>query len=284
MIPRLLLIACLACALFKSENSFGAEANPLLSGVISVLPDIPLVVNGDLLKKGADGKIVTTYRVEMVLDWKADVPTARYTIRDAFGSSLEHLAITWVVAGEPEYRYFTGHPLSAAPLPPLNQAILDTDITWLDLSLSFLWWQGGDVQGTETVRGRLCNVVDVPAPENQVADFDGVRLWIESKIGIVLRAEGYGENGELIRRMDVKSFKKIRKHWVIKDIEFQTFPEKTKTSLLVRDVLERERFDLPERDSRPDYTAPNDETDAAEEEVMETAPEPLFIDTPEQTE
>jgi len=284
MILRFLFIVCLACSLIHSENCYGAEANPLLAGVISVLPDIPLVVNGDLLKKGADGKIVTTYRVEMVLDWKADIPTARYTIRDAFGSSLEHLAITWAVAGEPEYRYFTGHPLSAATLPPLNQAILDTDITWLDLSLSFLWWPGGDVQGTETVRGRLCQVVDVPAPDHQVADFDGVRLWIESKIGIVLRAEGYDENGELIRRMDVKSFKKIRKHWVIKDIEFQSFPGKTKTALLVRDVLERERFDLPERDSRPDYTAPNDETDAGEEEIMEPAPEPELIEIPAQAE
>jgi len=284
MILRIIIAACLVYSMVKPAASYGAEANPLLAGVISVLPDIPLVVNGDLLKKGADGKVVTTYRVEMVLDWKADIPTARYTIRDAFGTSLEHLAITWAVEGEPEYRYFTGSPLSAAILPPLNQAILDTDITWLDLSLSFLWWQGGEVQGSEKVRGRLCNIVDVPAPENQVADFDGVRLWIESKIGIVLRAEGYRDDGELIRRMDVKSFKKIGKHWVIKDIEFQSFPGKTKTSLLVRDVIERERFDLPERDSRPDFTSNNDEAGAVVEEFIETAPEPVLIDIPAENE
>lgn len=279
MMTRIFPILCCTALFMLPVRLHGADANPLLAGVIAVLPDIPLVVNGDLLKRDAKGKVETTYRVEMVLDWKAEVPTARYTIRDAFGTSLEHLAITWAVAGEPEYRYFTGQPLGAAPLPPLNQTILDTDITWLDLSLSFLWWQGGEMQGTESVRGRECRVIDVPAPENQTADFDGVRLWVESKIGIVLRAEGYGIDGELIRRMDVKSFKKIRKHWVIKDIEFQSFPKKTKTSLLVRDVIERERFDLPERDSRPDYTTPPDDHDEIEEDVIGSAPEAELITT-----
>jgi len=229
-----------------------SEPNPLLAGVIRVLPDVPLIVKGDVQKRNARGKIEATYRVEMVLDWKADVPTARYTIRDAFGASLQHLAITWVNAGEPEYQYFEGQPLRAAPLPPLNETIQDTDITWLDLSLSFLWWPGGESRGRESVRGRTCDVIDVPAPPEQVSEFDGVRLWVETKIGIVMRADGFDQQSELKRRMEVKSFKKIRDRWVIKDIDFQSFPAKTKTTLLVRDVTERERFELPDRDAGPD--------------------------------
>jgi Outer membrane lipoprotein-sorting protein len=228
--------------------AFSAEMNPVLQGVVNVLPDVPMVVRGDLIKRDARGKIAETYRVEMVLDWKADLPTARYTIRDAFGSSLQHLAITWPVAGEPEYQYFEGQPLKAAALPPLNQPILDTDLTWLDLSLSFLWWPGGESKGQEKVRGRTCDVIDVPAPTNQVQQFDGVRLWVEPKIGIVMRADGFNEKAELKRRMEVKSFKKIRNRWIIKDVEFLSFPEKTKTTLLVRDAEVRERFELPDRD------------------------------------
>jgi hypothetical protein len=108
--------------------------------------------------------------------------------------------------------------------------------------LSFLWWPGGEARGVADVRGRECNIVDVPAPEDYTADFDGVRLWLDSKIGIVMRAEGYDAEGTLIRRMDVKSFKKINNRWVIKDIDFQSFPQKTKTTLLVRNVIERDRF------------------------------------------
>ena len=184
----------------------------------------------------------------MVLDWKADVPTARYTIRDAFGASLQHLAITWNTPTQPEYRFLEGSPLRAAPMPVLSDSILDTDLTWIDLSLSFLWWEGGVERGEEPVRGRDCRVIDVPAPDDAGAHIDGVRLWIDSKAGIVLRAEGFDSAGELARRMDVKSFKKINGRWVIKDIDFQRFPEKTKTTLLVNAVEERDRFIAPERD------------------------------------
>lgn len=236
--------------LLSASSSFSAALNPELQGVVAVLPDVPMVVRGDLIKRNARGKVEQSYHVEMVLDWKADIPTARYTIRDAFGASLQHLAISWPLAGGAEYQYFEGQPLQAAPLPPLNQPIQNTDLTWLDLSLSFLWWPGGETKGTEEVRGRECHVIDVPAPENQVQQFDGVRLWVETKIGIVMRADGFDDRANLKRRMEVKSFKKIRKRWVIKDIDFQTFPEKTKTTLLVRDVEERERFELPDRDQR----------------------------------
>lgn len=232
-------------------------ASPL-DRVVEVLPDIPLVVQGDLQRRDSNSKVVLTRRVEMVLDWKADIPTARYTIRDAFGDSLQHLAITWNNRTDPEYQYFEGNPLHAAAMPPLNSTIQDTDITWLDLSLSFLWWEGGELRGQESVRGRKCDVIDVAAPAGKVSGLDGVRLWIETNIGIVLRAEGYDTDGQLIRRMDVKSFKKIRGRWVIKDIEFESFPQHTKTSLRVRDVTERERFELPDRDTRPDGSAAGD--------------------------
>lgn len=247
------------CLLFAGmpARSF---SNALLEPVIASLPDIPLVVSGDLQKRDARGRIETTYRVEMVLDWKANVPTARYTIRDHFGASLQHLAITWSNPVRPEYRFLEGSPLRAAPLPPLGDAILDTDLSWIDLSLSFLWWDGGVEQGEEPVRGRDCRVIDLPAPDSVGNKMDGIRLWVDRKAGMVLRAEGYDASGELMRRMDVKSFKKINDRWVIKDIDFQRFPEKSKTTLLVRDVKERDRFYTPERDAGGDVEEQLDAT------------------------
>lgn len=245
---RAMKVFC-AIALVVSLLPFSGKAGSLLEPVIASLPDIPLVVRGELQKRDGDGDIEKRYAVEMVLDWKAETPTARYTVRDAFGAPLQHLAITWQTPEKPEYRYLEGSPLRAAPLPPLSQNILDTDLTWIDLSLSFLWWEGGVEKGEEPVRGRDCRIIDLPAPEGQVADFDGVRLWVDSKAGMVLRAEGYDASGVLIRRMDVKSFKKINKRWVIKDIDFERFPSRSKTTLLVRDVEERDRFVVPEPES-----------------------------------
>jgi len=252
-----------------------AGASALLEPVIASLPDIPLVVQGEIQKRSEDGDIQKKYSVEMVLDWKADIPTARYTIRDAFGGPLQHFAITWTTPEEPEYRYLEGSPLRAAPLPPLNGMIQDTDISWIDLSLSFLWWTGGVERGEDEVRGRACRIIDLAAPPARVEAFDGVRLWVDKKAGMVLRAEGYDDKGMLIRRMDVKSFKKINGRWVIKDIDFESLPARTKSTLLVRQVEERDRFVAPDPNSGTDEEAQQDELKLVpvDEEPVEWPPE-----------
>jgi hypothetical protein len=98
--------------------------------------------------------------------------------------------------------------------------------------------------GEEDVRGRSCYVLDVPAPEGAFAGCSGVRLWIEPRIPIMLRAEAYDQQDALIRRMEVKSFKKINDRWVIKDIELTSLPSRHKTYLRVRDVQDRSRKDF----------------------------------------
>jgi hypothetical protein len=253
MTRRLRLLIPLLAALGLAAVAPPARAatpNPLLDSVIASLPDAPLFVYGDLQRRNAHGDITGTYHVEMVLDWKADAPAARYTIRDGFGASLQHLAITWDADGRPAYQYLTGNPLRSAPLPPLSDTIQDTDITWLDLSLSFLWWPGGDLRGVEKVRGRRCRILDLPAPPGLVEDLAGVRLWIEEKAGLVLRAEGFDANQERTRRMDVRSVKKIDGQYMLNEVVFTRYPEKTQTVLLVRDLEARDRFTLPDPATR----------------------------------
>ena len=44
-----------------------------------------------------------------------------------------------------------------------------TDISWMDLSLSFLWWPDAVLSGREDVKGRDCLVVDTFEPQG-IAD------------------------------------------------------------------------------------------------------------------
>lgn len=216
------------------------EARALLNDVILALPDIPLRITGDLTARARGGHPDVRKGVEMLLDWQADPPTARYTLRDAFGGPLSHLAITWARPGAPEYRFFEGYPLRAAPLPDLVAPIPGTDISWMDLSLSFLWWPNAKTVGREDVRGQSCWVVDIPAP-NAFAGCAGVRLWISPRINIMLKAEAYDGANKPMRRFDVKSFKRINNRWVIKDIELTSLPARTRTTLRVRNVEDRTR-------------------------------------------
>jgi hypothetical protein len=194
-----------------------------------------------LQSRAAEGDLEKKVNVDMTIDWQAAPPTARYSTRDAFGKSLEHLAITWPAGQPPEYRFFRGDPLASAPLPPLTDPIEGTDIAWMDLTLSFLWWPGGRTIGAESVRGRDCWMIDLPAPTNHFAASGGVRLWLDAKVGAVLRAHVRDAAGQTVRRMDVKGFKKINDRWFVQVIEVQTLATRHTTTLRVRDVEDRAR-------------------------------------------
>lgn len=255
-------------------------AQELLDGCIGTLPDIPLVITGQLQSKSKDGDIEAKINVEMLLDWQAEPPTARYTLRDNFGHALEHLSVTWPAqsasrngAGElpdetPEYRYFQGDPLVAAPLPVLSDPVRGTDISWMDLSLSFLWWPGGKTVGAEELRSRTCYVLEIPAPPGSFGGCSKVRMWIDPQIHIMLRADAYDGDGTFVRRMDVKGFKKINGRWVIQHVEVESYPSRHRTVLRVRDVQDRERKSYLREDAGSDG-----------EEVEGVAP--MAVPTPE---
>ena len=248
-------------------------ARELLNEVILALPDIPLRITGDLTARARGGSEDLRKGVEMLLDWQAQPPTARYTLRDAFGGAHSHLAITWETPRRPDYRYFEGAPLQAAPLPDLVASIPGTDISWMDLSLSFLWWPDAATRGREEVRGRECWVIDIPAPD-AFSGCSGVRLWIDPRIRIMLKAEAYGHDDQPMRRMDVKSFKKINDRWVIKDIELTSLPDRSKTVLRVRNVEDRTRKNYLREDGAT-VSEDEDENADVDEEIEPVTPVPL---------
>lgn len=247
-------------------------ASSILAGVAGALPDIPLLVNAELQSKTKDGTLERRMNVEMLLDWQMDPPGARYTLRDNFGATLSHLSLTWPTDAPADYRFFTGTPLQAAALPNLADPIEGTDIAWMDLSLAFLWWPDGVTRGTEEVKGRDCYVLDIPAPAGEFAGCSGVRVWIDPRISILLRAEAYGMEDQKLRRLEVKSFRKINDRWFIKDIEVQSYPSRHKTILRVRDVQDRERKQFLDREN--DAAPPPEEVEPVTPVPAPTIPDP----------
>jgi len=261
----LLLIVLLGPALWAEEQGV-PEADALLRQCVATLPDVPIRVPGQLQGRRADGELEKRVLVDMTIDWQATPPTARYSTKDAFGKALEHLAVTWHPDQPPEYRFFKGDPLVGAPLPPLTDAIEETDATWMDLTLAFLWWKGGRTMGSETLRGRECWIVELPAPPDHFAAAARVRLWIDAKMGGVLRAFVLDASGQELRRVDVKGFKKINDRWFVQVIEIQTIATRHTTTLRVRDVEDRERKTFIKIDEGgPDLPAAEDRVDPIEE-------------------
>jgi len=170
---------------------------------------------------------------EVQLNPDAGIYSAMYTITDAYGGSREQLIVEREPDRSPHYRYRRGDPLRDADVPNLYNRVKETDLTWLDLGFSYLWWPEGETTGTERIRGRFCYMVELPAPYDDAGDFAYVKLWIDPKINMLLQAEAYDVIGDRVRRMSIESFKKIDGVWFIKDIDIYTYPERSRTSMRV---------------------------------------------------
>ena len=210
------------------------EAATVLSDVIAGFPDVPMQIVATIKTRKQGGPIERVVNAEVLLNTEAGLYSAMYTITDAFGGSPEQLTVEREPDRAPRYRYRVGQPLHDATVPSLFEQVKETDLTWLDLGLSYLWWPDGETTGTDRIRGRFCYVVEIPAPHDYAGDFEFVRLWIDPKINMLLQAEAYNVLGERIRRLSVESFKKIDGVWFIKDIDLFTYPERNRTTLRVQ--------------------------------------------------
>ena len=212
------------------------EADQLQRAVIAALPDVPMQIQAVIRSKQHGGRVERVVNAEVELNSEAGAYSATYTILDRLGGEREQLIVNRQPELAPEYRYRVGEPLHDAQAPGLYDKVQGTDLTWVDLCLSYLWWPGGETVGTDRVRGRFCYVVDLPAPEDLAGEFDHVRIWVDPKINMLLKAEAYDSTGERIRKMGVESFKKVDGVWFIKDIDVYSYPSKDRTSLRVHHV------------------------------------------------
>ena len=223
------------------------DATLLLKQVVRSIPETKMQIRATITAKTRTGQVGRRVYAEVLMHTDAGLYSAAYTLRDALGGSLEQLTVSREPEQTPLYHYRRGDPLQDTRLPDLTSKIKETDLTWIDLCLAYLWWPDGEVIGTDKIRGRFCYVIELPAPQEHDEDFHTVRMWVDPKINMLLRAEAYDLVGDRVRRMSVESFKKVDGVWFIKDIEVYSYPGKTKTTLRVQslDTTPQEEPDEP---------------------------------------
>jgi len=70
------------------------------------------------------------------------------------------------------------------------------------------------------------------------AEYAVARLWIGKQQHLLLQAEGVDANGKVVRRLWVKSCKKIDEKWIVKEMEIQSYPVVHRTKLHILEVIE----------------------------------------------
>ena len=118
---------------------------------------------------------------------------------------------------------------------PLD-CVMDTDVTWLDLTFDFLWWTDAAYEAEregETVHGQTCMVILV-RPPTKIEGLEAVRLWVDKKSGCLMQAEQLGEGMKPLRRLwgtRVKKFDGGR--WMVSVLEVETLGGRHRTKITV---------------------------------------------------
>lgn len=111
--------------------------------------------------------------------------------------------------------------------------LLDTDVTWSDLTLDYLQWPDcafDPVREQESVQTVSCQVLLLKKGSRTV------RVWIDPKTGALMQAEEL-EGDEVLRRMFGTSIKKFDGVWAPRTIEVGKPGAKYRTKIVV-DKLE----------------------------------------------
>ncbi|NQU38898.1 MAG: outer membrane lipoprotein-sorting protein [Lentisphaerae bacterium] len=210
-------------------------ADSLLDDVLLRFPNEPLDIRGEMIVRRRRGVESSRVDFSMQVDWGSTPAHFRYALYDADGDVEQEIALDLQPGARPILSSSDGAPIS------LEAGIGSTDLTWADLSLSFLWWRGGEIVGADSAKGRDCYLVDVPAPtwEGGPSRYHRVRLWIDQSLHMLLRADGFGADGQQMRSLWVRSLKKTDGRWMIKDMEVQGYPPVQRTRLRIHTVEAR---------------------------------------------
>ncbi len=112
---------------------------------------------------------------------------------------------------------------SGDKLTPLTfgKTVLATDLTYEDLALRFLYWSRARIVDEDTIKTRRSWKLRCDAPSRR-SEYSSVNLWIDKESGALLKAEGYGWEGNLRKRFDVISAQRIEGAWYLKQMRIET--------------------------------------------------------------
>ena len=197
------------------------------------------MLSGTLRLKRMRGIVVKEHPFKLLIDWGGNPPTGEIHLMSEDGNSLLQRAIMTRLPDKPAtLRIFDGPEQK----PLLGQSyagrVMGTDMTWLDLSLDFLWWKNvrfDDEPAGESRNGRDCHVL-LTVPPAPIPGCSAIRVWVDRKLRCIMQAEQLDPQGNPTRRMWVQRVKKINDRWMIRDMEIESINSGHRTQLLVEEL------------------------------------------------
>ncbi|MGB0152654.1 MAG: outer membrane lipoprotein-sorting protein [Verrucomicrobiales bacterium] len=114
-----------------------------------------------------------------------------------------------------------GEELKPVPSSKYAAHIRETDVTYDDLSMRFLYWPNAKIVKLDRIKQRDCWVVRIRNPDGE-GSYSTVDVWIDKGSGGMLKMIGYNNSGRPVRRFEVLHGKKFGDIWMIDEMRIET--------------------------------------------------------------
>lgn len=211
--PRLTVLSLLAAILgLVSSHSATAQGDPDAREILKTVRVAQSAQNHTLNGQLRTGSKKIPFQLSMkdgTARWQFSNPPQTLLLR--LGESSATLEET-----TPDGK----HKIAGAKL---GDPVRDSDITYEDLSLRFLYWKDAKVEGDQTIMLTDSWQLLVQPPSAGSSSYSKVRLWIGKENGALLKAEAFGRDGKLARVFRVVSGQKLDDGlWILKSMRIES--------------------------------------------------------------
>ena len=211
----------------------------ILGACAKLIPTDRLLIQGTLTVRKLRGIVLAEEPFKLMMDWGAKTPTAEVLLLDRAGTSLvERAVLTRPLGQAAQIKLYSGAAQTPVESPSYAGRIRGTDMTWMDLTLDFLWWKEvrfDDTPRGESHNGRDCDIL-VTVPPYPIPGCSAVRVWVDRQLRCVMQAQQLDPQGNPVRKMWVQRVKKMDDRWMIREMEIETLNSGHRTRLSVHDV------------------------------------------------
>ena len=117
----------------------------------------------------------------------------------------------------------TGGTVKKVGAAKFDDKVRGSDISYEDLAMKFIYWQGATVVGEANIMVTKCWEVRCVPPAKSDSQYGKVHVWIAKETGALMKAEAFGHNGKLARTFTVRSGQKIGGVWMLKQMRIESF-------------------------------------------------------------
>ncbi|MEG1479612.1 MAG: outer membrane lipoprotein-sorting protein [Kiritimatiellia bacterium] len=243
--------ALLMTSLLGAENvTEGLSAVQLLEQARGMFPHERIEIDGTLTVAEERGLNTIARPYTLTLDWNGTDPKAVCTLFLEKGSTTVVQRATLTRRGnEKSMVTLMNDKGESVSNVRFNTPVGESDVTWMDLSLDYLWWKNARFLTEAEVRAgdtadhslgfrcgsRNCLVIEVQPPD-PIPGCKAVWLWIDESSGYMVQAAQIGSSGSLQRKMWIQRVGREEGRWVPREFRVKTSAQRRQTSLYVRNV------------------------------------------------